>query len=98
MNELLLGDTSCVIGGEDCLYLNIYTTSVTECKPVMFWIHGGGYQTGNGNDIKTRADYLVVKDIILVSINYRVGVLGKLCVFKRKITDIFFPIDVQKIF
>lgn len=65
-----------IIGGEDCLYLNVYTDSLTGSKPVMFWVHGGGFVTGTGNDVKTRPDYLVTRDIVLVSPNYRLGALG----------------------
>ncbi|EFN64026.1 Esterase E4 [Camponotus floridanus] len=68
-----------IIGSEDCLYLNVYipyNIYRTTQNPVMVWIHGGAYLIGNGNDIATRPDYLITKDIILVSINYRLGALG----------------------
>ncbi|XP_011630754.1 esterase E4-like [Pogonomyrmex barbatus] len=45
-------------------------------NPVMVWIHGGAYLEGNGNDAHYRPDYLMTKDVILVSINYRLGALG----------------------
>lgn len=68
-----------VIGSEDCLYLNIYipyNVYRTRGNPVMVWIHGGAYLIGSGNDTHKRPDYLMAKDVILVSINYRLGALG----------------------
>ncbi|KMQ84216.1 esterase e4 [Lasius niger] len=67
------------IGGEDCLYLNVYipyNIHRTTGNPVMVWIHGGTYLVGSGNDTSKRPDYLMAKDVILVSINYRLGALG----------------------
>ena len=60
----------------DCLTLNIWTQGLDNIKrPVMFWIHGGGFITGNGASLDgTR---LVLRgDIVVVSINYRLGYLG----------------------
>ncbi|XP_015605144.1 esterase FE4 isoform X2 [Cephus cinctus] len=70
--------TRTIIGSEDCLYLNIYTESIDNkiLKPVMVWIHGGGFSTGSGNDDLYGPDYLVKSDIILVTINYRLGAFG----------------------
>lgn len=71
--------TQMVVGSEDCLYLNIcvpYNIYRTTGNPVMVWIHGGAYLVGSGNDTHKRSDYLMAKDIILVSINYRLGALG----------------------
>ncbi|CRL07130.1 CLUMA_CG020125, isoform A [Clunio marinus] len=70
-------------GNEDCLYLNVYTPKLPESfldedpkLPVLFWIHGGGFQFGNGNAFFYGPDYLIQEDIILVTINYRLGALG----------------------
>ncbi|KZC12051.1 Esterase E4 [Dufourea novaeangliae] len=65
-----------VIGEEDCLYLNVYTNSLSECKPVMFWIHGGAFLTGTGSFKDKRPDYLLAKDVVVVSANYRLGAFG----------------------
>ncbi|XP_076636106.1 esterase FE4-like [Colletes latitarsis] len=67
-----------VVGDEDCLYLNVYTNSISDCtrKPVMFWIHGGAFLIGNGSYNTKRPDYLVAKDIVIVLTNYRLGALG----------------------
>ncbi|KAI5639509.1 carboxylesterase family domain-containing protein [Phthorimaea operculella] len=68
-------------GSEDCLYLNVYSPNLNPNKPlpVMFWIHGGGFFSGNGNDDNYGPDYLVRHDVILVTINYRLDILGYLC-------------------
>lgn len=65
-----------VIGTEDCLFLNVYTTSLNQQKPVMFWVHGGGYMVGSGNIKIVRPDYLMEKDVVVVTVNYRLGVFG----------------------
>lgn len=68
-------------GSEDCLYLNVYTPDLKPSKPlpVMFWIHGGAYLSGSGNDEMFGPEFLVRQDVILVTINYRLEVLGFLC-------------------
>ncbi|KAL0100124.1 hypothetical protein PUN28_019520 [Cardiocondyla obscurior] len=66
-------------GTEDCLYLNVYKPESVYWKakvPVMVWIHGGGFYYGCGNDDHKRFDYLLAKDVMIVSINYRLGALG----------------------
>ncbi|XP_050428100.1 juvenile hormone esterase-like [Adelges cooleyi] len=65
---------SLVLGDEDCLYLNIYTPNVNGKLPVMFWIHGGAFVVGSGGT--GGPDYFMDKDVVLVSINYRLGLLG----------------------
>lgn len=65
--------------GEDCLSLNIWTSDLTsKGKPVMVWIHGGSYGWGGTNDPMYNGQYLVdtYKDIIVVTINYRVNLFG----------------------
>lgn len=73
-----------LLGSEDCLYLNVYTPSLPknpsdEKYPVMVYIHGGGFKYGSGNSEGFQADGLLENGTILVSINYRLGVLGFLC-------------------
>lgn len=65
-----------MIGEEDCLYLNVYTTGLTKPKPVMFWIHGGAFMVGTASPNMKKPDYLMTKDIVLVSSNYRLGAFG----------------------
>lgn len=63
---------------EDCLYLNVCTPGVDGARrPVLVWIHGGGYRTGqsaipwyNGNSFACNGN------IVVVSINYRLGAFG----------------------
>ncbi|CAG4935239.1 unnamed protein product [Parnassius apollo] len=68
-------------GSEDCLYLNVYSPDITPKNPlpVMFWIHGGGFLSGSGNDDLYGPEFLVRHGVILVTINYRLEVLGFLC-------------------
>lgn len=65
---------------EDCLYLNVRTGNLgsADLKPVMVWLHGGSHQTGAGNDIFYQSNGLVEKDVVLVTINYRLGPFGYL--------------------
>ncbi len=63
---------------EDCLFLNVWTTSTSasERRPVMVWIHPGGYQTGSGSTPGYDGEALAKKGVVLVTINYRLGVFG----------------------
>uniref|UniRef100_A0A1Y1LSP7 Carboxylic ester hydrolase n=1 Tax=Photinus pyralis TaxID=7054 RepID=A0A1Y1LSP7_PHOPY len=69
-----------IIGSEDCLYLNVYTPQIhcesMHLKPVMFWIHGGGFVRGSGNSDTYGPDFLITQDVVIVTINYRLGILG----------------------
>ncbi|MGH2999825.1 MAG: carboxylesterase family protein, partial [Gaiellaceae bacterium] len=62
---------------EDCLFLNVYTppgANPSSRLPVMFWIHGGALITGESTDYDPTA--LVKRGVIVVTINYRLGLLG----------------------
>jgi len=64
---------------EDCLFLNVYAPSDSTDKsklPVMFWIHGGGYSGGGSDEPRHNGDFLPLKGVVLVTINYRLGVFG----------------------
>ncbi|XP_065344089.1 esterase FE4-like [Cloeon dipterum] len=65
-------------GSEDCLYLNVYTPKLEagESLPVMVWIHGGGFSSGSGGTEMYGPELLLDRGIVLVSINYRLGMLG----------------------
>ncbi|XP_037947830.1 esterase B1-like [Teleopsis dalmanni] len=67
-----------VEGTEDCLYLNIYTNNLhpEKPRPVMIWIHGGGFIMGEANRDWYGPDYFMKQDVILVTIQYRLGALG----------------------
>ncbi len=63
---------------EDCLTLNIWTPARAHGKklPVMVWLYGGSYVAGSASDPRSDGASFARKDVVLVSINYRVGVLG----------------------
>lgn len=68
---------------EDCLYLNVFTknlgnNSKTELKPVIVYIHGGGFETGSA--MEHGPEYLMERDIVLVTTNYRLGAFGFMAV------------------
>ena len=65
--------------GEDCLYLNVWKAAeAAEKKPVIVWIHGGAYAYGGTVDILYDFHNFVEEnpDVIIVSVAYRLGVLG----------------------
>ncbi|XP_061395063.1 esterase B1 [Musca vetustissima] len=68
-------------GSEDCLYLNVYTKNLDPIKPmpVMVWIYGGGFQFGEASRDLYSPDYLLREDVVIISITYRVGPFGFLC-------------------
>lgn len=67
---------------EDCLYLNVWAPAKKENvsdnkkKPVFFWIYGGGQYAGEASAPEYYLDAFAKEDIIGVSFNYRLGVLG----------------------
>ncbi|CAK9812182.1 Venom carboxylesterase-6 [Anthophora quadrimaculata] len=66
-----------IIGCEDCLYVNVYASIRNNSDvllPVIFWIHGGAFQFGTGN----QADETLMMDrnIVFVTFNYRLGPFG----------------------
>ncbi|XP_076182915.1 venom carboxylesterase-6 isoform X2 [Ptiloglossa arizonensis] len=65
-----------VAGCEDCLFLNVYVPICEENRrlPVMFWIHGGAFQYGSGNHADEK--FIMDRDVVLVTINYRLGPFG----------------------
>lgn len=65
------------LGQEDCLYLNVYTNSLTQSpKAIMFWIHGGAFLVGSARFDMFRPDYLLAKDVVVITTNYRLGAFG----------------------
>ena len=71
---------SLYVQGEDCLYLNVWKAegASTEKKPVMVWIHGGAFEIGGTAEPREEGGNFVKEnpDVILVSIEYRLGVFG----------------------
>ncbi|MDE2181947.1 MAG: carboxylesterase family protein [Alphaproteobacteria bacterium] len=62
---------------EDCLYLNVWTAAKPgEARPVLVWIHGGGYAAGYGGEPRHDGTVLAGKGLVVVTINYRLGVFG----------------------
>ena len=63
---------------EDCLYLNVWTPDVKPKArfPVMVWIHGGAFIGGAGSDAIFAGEKLVEKGVVLVTLNYRLGIFG----------------------
>jgi para-nitrobenzyl esterase len=66
------------VSSEDCLYLNIWTGAQksTERRPVLVWIHGGGFSAGSGRDARIDGENLAARGIVMLTLNYRVGPLG----------------------
>jgi len=63
-------------GAEDCLYLNVYIPrNKTTRRPVMVWLHGGGFVNGSGNAF-SGANLAQTADAIVVTVNYRLGAFG----------------------
>ena len=63
---------------EDCLYLNVWTDTqaADDNRPVMVWIHGGAFILGSGSTPGYNGADLASKGVVVVTINYRLGVLG----------------------
>ncbi|KAJ7613233.1 cholinesterase [Roridomyces roridus] len=89
ISALTFGDRCAQVGAgagadENCLFLNIFTpflpvasTPSSALKPVMFWIHGGAFTGGEGSDAVYDGGSLVSRgDVVVVTINYRLGALG----------------------
>lgn len=66
-----------MFGSEDCLFVNVYVPK-TDIKPltVMVWIHGGGFAIGDGSPMLQGPDYFMTKNVIVVTMNYRLGPFG----------------------
>ncbi len=62
---------------EDCLYLNVWTKKIsTEKRPVIVYIHGGGNTTGYAGSFVYEGENIARKDVVYVSIAYRLGIWG----------------------
>jgi para-nitrobenzyl esterase len=62
---------------EDCLLLNVWAPARTDApRPVMVWIHGGGYSGGSGSGGIYDGTHLASQGAVLVTINYRLNVFG----------------------
>jgi para-nitrobenzyl esterase len=64
---------------EDCLNLNVWTPRLDDRqRPVMVWLHGGGFTTGTGASALFAGRHLASRGVVVVTINYRLGALGLL--------------------
>ncbi|MGN1232980.1 MAG: carboxylesterase/lipase family protein [Candidatus Cryptobacteroides sp.] len=65
---------------EDCLRLNIWTPKVGDSvkRPVMVWLHGGGYSAGSGQELPSYdgSSLASSEDVVVVTVNHRLNVLG----------------------
>lgn len=66
------------VGSEDCLFLNVWTPAKSpgEKLPVMVWIYGGGFAAGSTSEGRQDGTNLAKQGIVVVSMNYRLGVFG----------------------
>ena len=80
---LLTGST------EDCLYLNVYVPAVARHPhrplPVAVWLHGGAFMFGSGAACWFGPHFWMIHEIILVTINYRLGPLGFLSLGTKEV-------------
>ncbi|KAF7992378.1 hypothetical protein HCN44_001703 [Aphidius gifuensis] len=67
-----------IVGDDDCLFLNVYTPGPDTGaeRAVMVFIHGGGFNFGSGDDSMFGPDYLLEHDVVVVTLNYRLGASG----------------------
>ena len=65
---------------EDCLYLNVWTPQdrAEDSLPVMVWLYGGGRHVGSGSARLYWSDRIARKDVVVVTLNYRLGAFGML--------------------
>ena len=61
---------------EDCLTLNVFTEELTGERPVMVWIHGGGFVNGSGSAELYDGSQLAKHGVVVVTFNYRLGRFG----------------------
>lgn len=63
---------------EDCLYLNVWTASVTPASrmPVLVYFYGGGFIAGDGSEPRYDGEAMARRGIVVVTLSYRLGILG----------------------
>lgn len=63
---------------EDCLTLNVWAPAKAKkgSLPVMVWIYGGGFSAGGTSEARQDGQYLAHRDVVIVSMNYRLGIFG----------------------
>ena len=77
--DTILGPADATPEGEDCLTLNVWTSGLGDGakRPVMVWLHGGGFAYGSANRAVTDGANLARRgDVVVVSVNHRLNILG----------------------
>jgi para-nitrobenzyl esterase len=68
------------VEGEDCLRVNVWTPGINDTKkrPVMVWLHGGGFAAGSGHDLPAFDGENLARrgDVVVVTLNHRLNLLG----------------------
>jgi para-nitrobenzyl esterase len=80
-NALILNHKEPAMQGEDCLVMNVFTPGVNDGRkrPVMVWLHGGGFASGAGSAHSFDGTYLAKSgDVVVVSVNHRLNIFGYL--------------------
>ena len=80
-NPLILNHKEPAVQGEDCLVINVFTPGLNDGRkrPVMVWLHGGGFASGAGSAHSFDGTYLArSEDVVVVSVNHRLNILGYL--------------------
>jgi para-nitrobenzyl esterase len=65
--------------GEDCLALNVWTPAIRDGRrrPVMLWLHGGGFASGSGSNVGWDGTNLCLRgDVVVITVNHRLNVMG----------------------
>ena len=80
MNRVFTTPSELKVMNEDCLYLNVWTPGTdTKKRPVMVWLHGGGFASGSGSQPIYQGDGLAkFGDVVVISVNHRLNVFGYL--------------------
>ncbi len=81
VNSLILNHGAPAVQGEDCLVMNVFTPGVNDGRkrPVMVWLHGGGFAGGAGSAHAFDGNYLARSgDVVVVSVNHRLNIFGYL--------------------
>ncbi|OGP56091.1 MAG: hypothetical protein A2V67_14225 [Deltaproteobacteria bacterium RBG_13_61_14] len=87
-DEVLTSGGESAAFSEDCLTLNIWRPQKSGAFPVMVWIHGGAYREGAGTYQMYDGSRLAAeREVVLVTINYRIGALGFLALPELKAED-----------
>ncbi|KAB0797807.1 hypothetical protein PPYR_08800 [Photinus pyralis] len=75
--DMFINDVT-IRGNENCLFLNVYTPKINsqQLLPVIVYIHGGGFMADSGDPRLYGPDILLDKDLVYVTMNYRIGALG----------------------